>query len=123
MVNLLIRLLVSAGAVLLAQWVSQALVDAQVLSRPLIVVSDLTAAVVFAVVLGLLNALVRPVLLLLTCPLTLLTLGLFVFVVNAIVFWLTTIVVGGVQVDGFLGALYGAIVVSVCSSIANNYLE
>jgi putative membrane protein len=123
MVNLLIRLLVSAGAVLLAQWISQALVDAQVLSRPLILVSDLTAAVVFAVVLGLLNALVRPVLLLLTCPLSLLTLGLFVFVVNAIVFWLTTIVVGGVQVDGFLGALYGAIVVSVCSSIANNYLE
>jgi putative membrane protein len=123
MVNLLIRLLVSAGAVLLAQWISQALVDAQVLSRPLIVVSDLTAAVIFAVVLGLLNALVRPVLLLLTCPLSLLTLGLFVFVVNAVVFWLTTIVVGGVQVDGFLGALYGAIIVSVCSSIANNYLE
>ena len=93
MVSLLIRLLVSAGAVLLAQW----------LFRPwdLIRVDDIPSAIIFAVVLGLLNALVRPVLLLLTCPLNLVTLGLFTFVVNAVVFALAAWLVPGIYVAGF----------------------
>src|SRR5262249_25517602 len=85
-------------------------------------VRDATSALVFALVLGVLNALVRPVLLLLTLPFTLLTLGLFILVVNALVFWLATALPVGVQVDGFGGALLGAIVVSVVSFVANRFI-
>ncbi len=86
-------------------------------------VGGLGDALVFAIVLGVLNALVRPILLLLTCPVTLLTLGLFVFVVNALVFWLGTQLWPGVRVDSVLGALIGSLVVSVCSTVANAVLK
>jgi putative membrane protein len=111
--NLLLRLIVSAGAVLLAQAVFPGLVQ----------VGRLEDALIFAIVLGIMNALVRPVLLLLTCPINLLTLGLFVFVVNAAVFWLATWVWPGVAVSGFVGALVGSLIVTVCSAIANRFLE
>lgn len=115
MSNLLIRLGVSAGAVLLTQWLFQ--------QWELISVDSWVAAVLFAVVLGLLNALVRPILLLVTCPFTLITLGLFVFVVNAVVFWLAARIVPGIAVHGFLGALVGSLMVTLCTSIADRYLE
>jgi putative membrane protein len=67
------------------------------------------------VLLGLVNALVRPLLLLLTLPFTLLTLGLFIFVVNAICFGLTAALVPGFNLDGFLAAFLGALVVTVVS--------
>src|SRR6266496_6199880 len=103
MVKLLVRLLVSAAAVYAAQWLARGLVLYGLMTRELISVDDVTGAVIFAVVLGVLNALLRPVLLLLTCPITLLTLGLFVLVVNAIVFYFAASLVGSVRVDGFLG--------------------
>jgi putative membrane protein len=122
MTKLLIRLAVSAGAVLLAQWALDrwAPPDWQVIH-----VASWVTAVVFAVVLGLLNALVRPVLLLITCPLTLITLGLFTFVVNAVVFWLAAQLLSGsgVRVEGFTGALIGSLAVTICTSIADQYLE
>jgi putative membrane protein len=121
--KLLIRLLVSAAAVYAAQWISRALVLNGVLARELVTVDDVLAALVFAIVLGILNALVRPILLLLTCPITLLTLGLFVFVINAVVFELAAALVGSVHVDGFLGALLGSLVVTVCSTVADQLLE
>jgi putative membrane protein len=111
--NLLLRLLVSAGAVLLAQAVFPQYVQ----------VGGLGDAAIFAIVLGVLNALVRPVLLLLTCPINLLTLGLFVFIVNAAVFWIATWLWPGVAVAGFVGALIGSLVVSVCSTVASWFLE
>ncbi len=113
MTNLLLRLLVSAGAVLLAQAIFPQYVR----------VGGLGDALIFAIVLGVLNALIRPVLLLLTCPISLLTLGLFVFVVNALVFQLATWFWPGVAVSGFLGALVGSLVVTVCSTIASHFLE
>ena len=113
MTNLLLRLLVSAGAVVLAQAVFPQYVQ----------VGGLGDALIFAIVLGVLNALVRPILLLLTCPINLLTLGLFVFVVNAIVFWGATWLWPGVAVDGFVGALIGSLVVSVCSTVASAFLK
>lgn len=115
MVNLLLRIVVSAVAVLIAQWLFRA--------WDLIRVADLPTALVFAVVLGLLNALVRPVLLLITCPINLLTLGLFTFVVNAAVFGLAAAVVPGIEVHGFVGALAGSLTVAVCSAIASHFLE
>jgi putative membrane protein len=73
--------------------------------------------------LGVLNAFLRPVLLLLTLPLTIITLGLFTLVVNAIVFWLATLPNIGVHVDGAIGAFVGALIVSVVSFVASRALE
>jgi len=80
-------------------------------------VDSFTAALLAAIVLGLINTFVKPVLLLLTLPLTIITLGLFMFVVNAIVLRLTTLVVPGFMVDGWMPAILGAIVLSVTSTI------
>jgi putative membrane protein len=80
------------------------------------------AAVVFALALGVLNAFVRPILLLLTLPLNLLTLGLFTFVVNALVFWMASGIDLGVRVDNFVAAFLGALVVSAVSFVASRVL-
>jgi putative membrane protein len=87
----------------------------------------LVTALVFAVILGVLNAFLRPILLLLTLPLNLLTLGLFTLVVNAIVFWLASVIPlqvegGGVQVADFGAAFIGALAVSVASFIASRLI-
>jgi putative membrane protein len=76
-------------------------------------------ALVFAAVLAVLNALVKPILLLLTCPLTILTLGLFILIVNALVFWLATALPTGVRVSGFDGAFLGAVTVSIFNIVAS----
>jgi putative membrane protein len=73
------------------------------------------SAVAAGVLLGLVNAVVRPVLLILTLPITLLTLGLFLFVLNGLCFWLVAGLVKGFHVDGFWSAMLGALVVSVAS--------
>jgi putative membrane protein len=70
-------------------------------------------------ILGFVNAIVRPVLFFLTLPLTLLTLGLFIFVLNAICFGLTAWLVPGFSIDGFFSALFGALLVTVVSWILN----
>jgi putative membrane protein len=72
-----------------------------------------------ALVLGLVNALLRPALLLLSLPLTILTLGLFLLVVNAALFGLTALVLPGFRVAGFWPALFGALVVSAVSALAS----
>jgi putative membrane protein len=83
---------------------------------PGITVSSLGSALIAALVLGLLNAVVKPVLVLLTLPLTVVTLGLFLFVLNALVFWLAGSILRGFQVDGFWWAVIGAIVYSIVST-------
>ena len=65
--------------------------------------------------LGLINTLVRPVLVLLTLPVTLLTLGLFIFVINGMLFWFAGSFVAGFRVDGFWAGVFGAIVYSMIS--------
>jgi len=77
--------------------------------------ASIGALLVAAIVLGFLNAIVRPILVLLTLPITVLTLGLFYFVVNGVVFALTSVVVPGFQVDSIGGAIVGALVVSLVS--------
>jgi putative membrane protein len=76
-------------------------------------------ALLAGLILGFVNAIVRPVLFVLTLPLTLVTLGLFLFVLNAICFALTAALVPGFSVDGFGWALLGALLVSVVSWILN----
>jgi putative membrane protein len=80
------------------------------------------AALAAGALLGLVNVAVRPVILLLTLPFTLVTLGLFIFVVNAICLWLTSLLVPGFSIAGFWPALIGALVVSVVSWILNGLL-
>ena len=80
------------------------------------------AALAAGALLGLVNVAVRPILLLLTLPFTLVTLGLFIFVVNAICLWLTSLLVPGFTVTGFWAAVLGALVVSVVSWILNGLL-
>lgn len=78
-------------------------------------VTSIGAALVAALILGLVNTLIRPVLLLLTLPVTLLSLGLFIFIVNGFMFWLVAQWVEGFHVDSFLSAVGGAILYSVIS--------
>jgi len=111
--RILLRLAITALAVGLAA----------VLFPGLVRVDNGEGAVLFALVLGLLNAFVRPVLLILTLPLTLVTLGLFIVVVNAIVFWMATLLPVGVHVEGFGGALVGALTVSVVSFVASRFVK
>lgn len=77
------------------------------------------AAIVAAVVLGIVNAIIRPVLLLLTLPVTLLTLGLFIFIINALMFWLTAELVPGFRVTGFVQALIGSVMYSVITIVTS----
>jgi putative membrane protein len=77
--------------------------------------SGTMAALGSGLVLGLVNAVVRPILILLTLPFTLLTLGLFLFVLNGLCLWLTSWLVKGFEVHGFWAAIFGSILVSVVS--------
>ncbi|HEY6774443.1 MAG TPA: phage holin family protein, partial [Oxalicibacterium sp.] len=78
-------------------------------------VDSVGAALIGALVLGLINALIRPVLVLLTLPATLLTLGLFIFVINGLLFWGVSQLFDGFQVAGFWSGVLGAIVFSLIS--------
>lgn len=84
---------------------------------PGISISGWYAAIIAALVLGLLNALVKPVLLFLTFPITIVTLGLFVFIINALLFWFASSFLDGFAVTGFWAAFFGALLMSVFSSI------
>ena len=80
-------------------------------------------ALIAALVLGLLNTLVRPLLVLLTLPVTLLTLGLFLFVINALMFWAAGSMLDGFHVAGFGAALIGSIVYSLCGMVIDSAVE
>ena len=78
-------------------------------------VDGFATALFAALVLGLVNTLIRPLLVLLTLPATLLTLGLFIFVINGLLFWMVGSFVKGFHVAGFWGAFFGAITYSIVS--------
>jgi putative membrane protein len=82
-------------------------------------VGDILTAIVFAAVLGLLNAIVKPILALLTCPLLLLTLGLFSLVLNTVILLLAAWVVPNVYVNGFWGAFLAAIIIGAINVLAS----
>ena len=82
---------------------------------PGVSVASFTTALVAALILGLINAVVRPVLVLLTLPVTLITLGLFIFVLNGLLFWFVGSFIQGFVVQGFWSGVFGAIVFSVIS--------
>ena len=82
-------------------------------------VDGLYTALIAALVLGLANALIRPILFILTLPITIITLGLFTFVLNALMVWLASTVVKGFEVTGFVPALLAAILLWVVSLVTN----
>lgn len=89
---------------------------------PGITVASFGSALIAALVLGLLNAVVKPLLILLTLPLTIVTLGLFLLVLNALVFWFAGSILKGFQVDGFWWAVIGALVYSIVSTALSGLL-
>jgi len=104
----ILRFLVHLAVSALALWLVARIVPGVAVDTPL-------ALVLAAIVLGIVNTLVRPVLFVLTLPITCLTLGLFYLVVNGIAFGLTARLVHGFRVHGFVPAVLGALCVSVLS--------
>lgn len=104
----LARLVLNAVAIGAAAWLV-----------PGVQLAGLVPAVIAGVLLGFVNALVKPILILLTLPFTLLTLGLFLFVVNAICFALTAALVPGFDLAGFSAAFFGALVVTLVSWVVH----
>ena len=86
-------------------------------------VSSFTTALLAAFIIGLFNTVVRPVLVVLTLPVTLVTLGLFLFVVNALMFWAAAGVMDGFRVTGFSAALIGSLIYSVFGLVIESALE
>ena len=86
-------------------------------------VASFSSALIAAFVLGLFNTLVRPLLVLLTLPVTLLTLGLFLFVINALMFWAAATVLDDFNVAGFGAALIGSLLYSVCGMVIDAATE
>ena len=107
----LLRLLLNGLAIMVAAWFV-----------PGVRLAGAVPAIVAGIILGFVNALVRPVLLLLTLPFTLLTLGLFIFIVNAVCFALTAALVPGFDLSGFFAAFFGALVVTMVSWLLNAVL-
>jgi putative membrane protein len=110
-VRLLARILLNGLAIIVAAWFV-----------PGIRLAGPATALLAGAILGVVNVLVRPLLLLFTLPLTLLTLGLFIFVVNAICLAATAALVPGFDISGFPAALLGALIVSIVSWILNGLL-
>ena len=85
-------------------------------------IDSFSTALLASLVLGLVNTLLRPILILLTLPVTFLTLGLFIFVINGLMFWAAADLVKGFQVDNFGAAILGALVYSVLSWVLSTLL-
>ncbi|WP_298895962.1 phage holin family protein [uncultured Psychroserpens sp.] len=110
--NLIIRILLTAGIVMiLAHFL------------PGVGLKGYQSAIIVAVVLALLNAIVKPILIILTLPITILTLGLFLFVINACIILLADKFIDGFGVNGFWTALLFSILLSISQSIAYSFLK
>jgi len=85
-------------------------------------VDGVWAALVAAFILGIVNTVIRPILIFFTLPITILTLGLFLLVINGLMLWLVSAVVKGFQVNGFWGAVLGSILISIVSWVLSRVL-
>jgi len=110
--NLIIRLIISTLAVVVA---------AKLI--PGVFVNSWTTAAIVAIVLGLLNTFLKPVLQILALPITILTLGLFYFVINVLIIYIATYLVSGFAIDNFIAALLFGFVVSLVSGILGMFLD
>jgi len=110
--KLLLRLVIGTLAILVAAHVV-----------PGVVVASTTTAIIVAIVLGILNTFLKPVLQILALPITILTLGLFYFVVNVFIIYLATYLVDGFAISNFISALLFGLVVSIVSGILGMFLD
>jgi len=104
--KILINLVLSAVAVFIASYI-----------LPGVHVASFTSALIAAVVLGVINAVLKPILLILTLPINILTLGLFTFVLNAVLIMVAAAIVPGFSVDGFIWALVLSVVLTIINSV------
>jgi putative membrane protein len=111
MPGFVIRLLVTAAGLALAAWLV-----------PGITVAGPGTLLLAALLIGIVNALVRPIVIVLTLPITILTFGIFLLVVNAAMFGLVAWLLGGFAVSGFLAALIGWLIVSIVSGFASWFI-
>lgn len=107
-----LRWLTLTGAILLASYLFEG-----------IHVSGFGSAIGAAAILGILNAFFRPIALILTLPINILTLGLFTFVINAVMLKMASGVIGGFDVDGFWSAVFGALIISLVSWLLNMFIN
>jgi putative membrane protein len=108
----IVRLIINMVAILIISY----------LFPGLIWMDSFWAALVAAFLLGIVNAIIRPILVLLTLPLTLVTLGLFLLIINGLMLWLVSALVSGFHVSGFWGAVFGSILISIVSWILSRFL-
>jgi putative membrane protein len=108
----LIRVLINAVAI----YIATAVVSG-------IRVSSTGTLLLAALVLAVINAAVKPVMVILTLPLTIVTLGLFLLVLNAVCLWLVTVIVPGVQVTSFGSAFLGALVIAIVSWVLTRLID
>ena len=108
MLSLLARWIINAAALLLVAYL-----------YPGVTIDGFFSAAMAALILGLVNAVIRPILVLLTLPVTVVTLGLFLFVINALLFWLVAEIVQGFGVTGFVAALVGSLLYSLITLVTS----
>jgi putative membrane protein len=109
---LIVRLIINMVAILIIAYLFPGLIG----------VDSFWAALVSAFILGIINAIVKPILVFFTFPITILTLGLFLLVINGLMLWLVSFLVKGFHVYGFWGAVIGAILISIVSWILSRFL-
>lgn len=109
--KLLVQWLISASALLLVAYIYSG-----------VQVDSFGSALIAAFVIGLFNAVLRPVLVILTLPVTIVTVGLFLFVINALMFWSAAGVLGGFHVSGFGAALLGSLLYSLIGVVIDSAL-
>ena len=102
MLKMIIKWVVFALMIMLVGWLT-----------PGLTIANFLTAMIAVVVIALINAFIKPVILMLTLPLNLVTLGLFTIVINALLFMFTAYIVPGVEVEGFLSALIGSVLLSL----------
>ena len=108
---MLIRIIITAVVVVVsAHWI------------PGLEIKDLTDAIFFGLILGVINAIVRPILTLLTLPITILTLGLFALVINAFTYWLAGEISYGVHIHSYWGAFWGGLCVWITGIFTNRLI-
>lgn len=112
MLKLIVRWLLGASALLFVAYIYSG-----------VQVTSFLSAMIAALVIGLLNAVLRPVLVVLTLPVTVVTLGLFLFIINALMFWAAAGVLEGFFVRGFLAALVGSLLYSALGVVIDSALE
>jgi putative membrane protein len=116
MIRFLIRLAVNLAVTIFAFWVAVQILPGMSFT------GNLGNWLVVAIIFGVVNAIIRPILMLLTLPINVFTLGLFTLVINALMLWLTSWISGALTVDGFITAFLGALIIAIVSTIINWFI-